>query len=183
MEDEGIELASAIAAARLLVLTSCRLGEIMTLKWEHVDLAGRAVRLLDSKTGAKVVHLGQPAIDVLSGIKKVDKNSWVIVGPRRRPADRSSAFLAARPRPPQLEGRPDPRPPSYLCLDRRRLRAGVADDRQATRPHPGSDKRPVRPYRGGSGQDCRRRRSKYPQQRPWLISFRSFPIEPARLLA
>ncbi|MFN8726730.1 MAG: tyrosine-type recombinase/integrase [Rhodospirillales bacterium] len=80
MEDEGIELASAIAAARLLILTGCRLGEIMTLQWEHVDPAGRALRLPDSKTGAKVVHLGQPAIDVLTGIKKVDKNPWVIVG-------------------------------------------------------------------------------------------------------
>ena len=80
MEDEGIELSSAIAAARLLILTGCRLGEIMTLQWEHVDLAGRALRLPDSKTGAKVVHLGQPAIDVLMGIKKVDKNPWVIVG-------------------------------------------------------------------------------------------------------
>lgn len=80
MADEGIELSSAIAAARLLILTGCRLGEIMTLQWEHVDLAGRALRLPDSKTGAKVVHLGQPAIDVLTGIKKVDKNPWVIVG-------------------------------------------------------------------------------------------------------
>ncbi|NKD87775.1 tyrosine-type recombinase/integrase [Haematospirillum sp. 15-248] len=80
MEDEGIELSSAIAAARLLILTGCRLGEIMTLQWEHVDIAGKALRLPDSKTGAKVVHLGQPAIDVLTGIKKVDKNPWVIVG-------------------------------------------------------------------------------------------------------
>lgn len=80
MADEGIELSSAIAAARLLILTGCRLGEIMTLQWEHVDLAGRALRLPDSKTGAKVVHLGQPAIDVLTSIKKVDKNPWVIVG-------------------------------------------------------------------------------------------------------
>ncbi len=80
MEDEGIELSSAIAAARLLILTGCRLGEIMTLQWEHVDLASRALRLPDSKTGAKVVHLGQPAIDVLTGIKKIDKNPWVIVG-------------------------------------------------------------------------------------------------------
>ena len=80
MEDEGIELSSAIAAARLLILTGCRLGEIMTLQWEHVDLPGRALRLPDSKTGAKVVHLGQPAIDVLTSIKKVDKNPWVIVG-------------------------------------------------------------------------------------------------------
>jgi integrase len=80
MEDEGIELSSAITAVRLLILTGCRLGEIMTLKWEYVDFAGKALRLPDSKTGAKVVHLGQPAIDVLKKIERVEKNPWVIVG-------------------------------------------------------------------------------------------------------
>lgn len=80
MEDEGVELPSAIAAVRLLILTGCRLGEIMTLKWEYVDFAGKALRLPDSKTGAKVVHLGQPAVEVLEKIKRVEKNPWVIVG-------------------------------------------------------------------------------------------------------
>jgi integrase len=80
MESEGIELPSAIAATRLLILTGCRLNEIMTLQWEHVDLPGKALRLPDSKTGAKVVHLGQSAIDVLEKITLVETNPWVIVG-------------------------------------------------------------------------------------------------------
>ena len=80
MEDEDIELPSAIAAVRLLILTGCRLGEIVTLKWEYVDFAGKALRLPDSKTGAKVVHLGQPAIEVLEKVVRVEKNPWVIVG-------------------------------------------------------------------------------------------------------
>jgi integrase len=80
MESEGIELPSAIAATRLLILTGCRLNEIMTLQWEHVDLPGKALRLPDSKTGAKVVHLGQPAIDVLEKVALVETNPWVIVG-------------------------------------------------------------------------------------------------------
>lgn len=37
MESERIELPSAILAARLLILTGCRLGEIMPLKWDYVD--------------------------------------------------------------------------------------------------------------------------------------------------
>ena len=45
MEGEGIELPSAILAARLLILTGCRLNEIMTLKWEHVNLASRQLSL------------------------------------------------------------------------------------------------------------------------------------------
>ena len=80
MEQEGIELPSSIAAVRLLILTGCRLGEIMTLKWEYVDIPGKALRLPDSKTGAKVVHLGQPAVEVLEKIERVEGNPWVIVG-------------------------------------------------------------------------------------------------------
>jgi integrase len=80
MEAEGIELPSAIAAVRLLMLTGCRLGEIMTLKWEYVDFAADALRLPDSKTGAKVVQLGQPAVEALKKVDRVEGNPWVIVG-------------------------------------------------------------------------------------------------------
>jgi integrase len=80
MEQEGIELPSSIAATRLLILTGCRLGEIMTLRWEHVDIPGKTLRLPDSKTGAKVVHLGQPAIQVLENIERLQDNPWVIAG-------------------------------------------------------------------------------------------------------
>jgi len=82
MADEGIELSSAIAAVRLLILTGCRLSEIMTLKWAYVDLPAKALRLPDSKTGAKVIHLGQPAVEVLEKIQRVKQNPWVIVGTR-----------------------------------------------------------------------------------------------------
>ena len=46
MEEEGVELPFSIAAIRLLMLTGCRLGEIMTLQWEHVDIQGKALRLV-----------------------------------------------------------------------------------------------------------------------------------------
>ena len=44
MEGEGIELPSAILAARLLILTGCRLNEIMTLKWEYVESGKQAAQ-------------------------------------------------------------------------------------------------------------------------------------------
>jgi integrase len=80
MESEGIELPSAIAAVRLLVLTGCRLGEIMMLQWEHVDFPNKAFRLPDSKTGAKVVHVGPAVMEVLKKIDRVEVNPWVIAG-------------------------------------------------------------------------------------------------------
>ena len=80
MESEHIELPSAILAARLLILTGCRLNEIMSLQWSHIDFDGPALRLPDSKTGAKVVHVGQPVIDLLEGAQRIDSNPWVIIG-------------------------------------------------------------------------------------------------------
>ena len=80
MEVEGVELPSAILAARLLILNGCRLNEIMSLKWSYVDLDVPVLRLPDSKTGAKVVHVGQPVADLLRHALRIDGNPWVITG-------------------------------------------------------------------------------------------------------
>lgn len=80
MEEERIELPSAIAAVRLLLFTGCRLGEIMTLRWEYVDLPSKLIRLPNSKTGAKEVHLGNAAIAVLEQITPAADNPFVIEG-------------------------------------------------------------------------------------------------------
>ena len=71
-EREGFASPAAIAAIRLLMLTGCRSGEIMSLRWEYVDLEAGELRLPESKTGSKVVHLGEPAIEVLRGIPRVE---------------------------------------------------------------------------------------------------------------
>ena len=39
---------------------------------EYADLDGKAFRLPDSNTGAKVIHLGQPAVDIPEGIERVE---------------------------------------------------------------------------------------------------------------
>jgi len=80
VERDGSETPAAVAAIRLLMLTGCRLGEIMTLQWDHVDTKARELRLPESKTGAKVVHFGQTAADILDGIEKLDGNPYVITG-------------------------------------------------------------------------------------------------------
>jgi integrase len=80
MEAEGLELPSAIPAVMLLILTGCRLNEIMTLRWEYVDLDAGVLNLPDSKTGAKTVYLGKPAIDTLRQLPRLPGNPWVIYG-------------------------------------------------------------------------------------------------------
>lgn len=65
---------------QLLLLTGCRLGEIQKLKWEYVDLDAGLLRLPDSKSGAKLVAIGQAVVDVFKTIPKVKGNPYVITG-------------------------------------------------------------------------------------------------------
>ena len=74
------ELPGAIAAIRLLIFTGCRRGEILTLRWEYVNFENECLRLPDSKTGARVVHLNAPALEFLSTIERRDDNPHVIAG-------------------------------------------------------------------------------------------------------
>jgi len=80
VEAERTETQSAIDAVWLLMFTGCRLGEIMTLKWDYVDLDAKELRLPDSKTGPKTVHLGSAAVERLKRIKKLEDNEFVITG-------------------------------------------------------------------------------------------------------
>ena len=76
----------AAAAIRLLMLTGCRSGEIMGLRWEDVMLEANEVLLRDSKTGPRVVPLSPAAARVLESTPRTAGNPWVIAG--REPDER-----------------------------------------------------------------------------------------------
>lgn len=69
---------SAVSAFKLLVFTGARLSEIQTLKWDYVR--GNKIHLPDSKTGAKIIPLNQPALDTLSEVKRIEGNPYVVTG-------------------------------------------------------------------------------------------------------
>ena len=79
-ETEVSESAWVLGAIRLLVLTGARLNEILTLKWDYVDLNRATLRLPDSKTGAKTIYLNDPALEVLTDIPRIEGNPFVICG-------------------------------------------------------------------------------------------------------
>ena len=79
-EREGAVSPYAIAALRLLMLTGCRLNEILTLRWDDVDRTAGEFRLRDGKTGTRMVPLTPTAEAVLAGIRRMPINPWVIVG-------------------------------------------------------------------------------------------------------
>lgn len=70
----------AVAAIKLLVFTGARLGEVLGLQWAWIDFERAEVRLPDSKSGAKTLHLPPPALAVLAELPRLDGNPHVIVG-------------------------------------------------------------------------------------------------------
>ena len=72
----------AIAAIRLLLLTGCRLHEILGLKWDDVDFERGLLVLPDSKTGARPVWLSAPALAVLAELTRIRVGDHVIAGDR-----------------------------------------------------------------------------------------------------
>ena len=83
-EDEVRRLSARLAAhevrwprqaafIRLLLLTGCRKGEILTLRWS--DYRDGHLFLRDSKTGPRTVWLSEPARAVLDNLKR--KGRWV----------------------------------------------------------------------------------------------------------
>lgn len=79
-ERQQSETPFALAAIRLLMFTGCRRDEILTLKWSDVRLDKAMLSLPDSKTGSRAVYLSAPALEVISGLPRIAKNPYVIVG-------------------------------------------------------------------------------------------------------
>lgn len=71
---------SVIAAIRLLAFTGARCGEILSLRWDWVDLDAGRLNLPDSKTGAKSIPLGDAAVEILRALPRTPGNPHVIVG-------------------------------------------------------------------------------------------------------
>jgi integrase len=73
MEREDRLSPGAAAAVRLLLLTGCRKSEILSLRWDWIDVEHGCLRLPDSKTGAKVVPLAAAAMELLSGLPRASE--------------------------------------------------------------------------------------------------------------
>ena len=80
LEREGKITAIAATAITLLALSGCRLGEILTLAWSFIDFERRMLHLPTSKTGAKVVVLGDLAISLLASIPRQGGSPYVFNG-------------------------------------------------------------------------------------------------------
>lgn len=75
--DTSLAVAGAL---RLLSLTGCRLGEVLSLRWEQVDLEAGTLALPDAKAGPRVHVIGTPACALLQGLPRTYGSPWVFNG-------------------------------------------------------------------------------------------------------
>jgi integrase len=71
-----------VRAVRLLLLTGCRLNEILSLRWDDVDIEHAALHLRDAKAGPRDVPLGAAAIALLDSCAR--DSEWVIPSRSRK---------------------------------------------------------------------------------------------------
>ncbi len=83
-ERGGKELPQALDALRLLLLTGCRLNEILTLRWQEVDVDKQCLFLADSKRGKRTVYLSPPALALLQRIPREKDHPYVIAGKNKQ---------------------------------------------------------------------------------------------------
>ena len=89
-EAKGGAAVHAVRAIRLLMLTGCRLDEILTLRWDDMDRTAGELRIRDGKTGPRSVPLTPTVMDVLAAIPRAEGDPLVIAGGRPGPHTRSS---------------------------------------------------------------------------------------------
>ena len=71
---------TGVAAIRLLILTGCRRNEILTLRWEDVDLDAGELHLAKAKTGPRAVQLPPMAVEILESLPPQPESPWVFPG-------------------------------------------------------------------------------------------------------
>lgn len=80
--DDNPTIRNAAAIVALLLLTGCRYSEIASLQWQ--DVKGNRLHLRDSKTGPRTAWLGSAAREVIDGLPRHPKLSWLFWNYRYR---------------------------------------------------------------------------------------------------
>ena len=65
---------AAVAAIRLAAVTGLRIGEVLAIRWEHVDFEANRLTMPETKTGRRGHDLPAAALQILASLPRL--NSW-----------------------------------------------------------------------------------------------------------
>ena len=84
---EGLEerFPASVAAIRVAALTGLRISEVCSIRWEHVDFESGRVTLPETKTGRRVHHFPDAALDILGAMPRINRGDHVFAVDARGP--------------------------------------------------------------------------------------------------
>jgi integrase len=74
-----------VAAIRVAALTGLRISEVCSIRWEHVDFESGRVRLPETKTGRRVHHFADAALEMLRTMAQINRADHVFTVDARGP--------------------------------------------------------------------------------------------------
>ena len=72
-----------VAAIRFAAVTGLRIGEVLAMRWEHVDMEARRLLLPDTKTGRRHHDMPSVALEVLAGLPR--QSQWTFTNDGKSP--------------------------------------------------------------------------------------------------
>ena len=78
-----IRVRGSAVALRIMLLTGCRPGEVLGLRWSDVDCEAGELRLADAKTGPRIAVLPPPAVEALRQWRQLRQDTGLYVFPTR----------------------------------------------------------------------------------------------------
>ena len=76
---------ASVAAIRVAALTGLRIGEVIAIQWQHVDFESGRVTLPETKTGRRVHHFADAALDILAAMPRINRSDYVFAVDVRGP--------------------------------------------------------------------------------------------------
>ncbi len=67
----------SVAVIRFASLTGLRIGEILSIQWEHIDFETGRLVLPDTKTGRRIHDLPEPVLDLLVELPRFNRCEWI----------------------------------------------------------------------------------------------------------
>ena len=72
--DMEAESPASVAAIRVAAITGLRIGEVLAMRWQHVDFETGRLTMPETKTGRRTHDLPTPALEILSALPRI--NDW-----------------------------------------------------------------------------------------------------------